>query len=282
MKFFSRRLIILSLCFATAVSQAQGSAHQDHPLLSGMSGFAVKSKTARDSDTLSIESVAGKLPGHALPWLVDGKVTRIEYRPTVKGSGPLAVLRSYQQAIAKLGGKQLNTGFSMSDDGVQYKSHVFSLMAGKTPVVVTLLLDTSNYYLTVVEQQPLVDKVTAGQLANDLKATGTATLYIEFETGKATLQDEGKAAVSEISALLKSDPSLRLSIEGHTDNVGQAADNKRLSQERADAVMRAVVALGVDAKRLKAVGQGQEFPIADNRTEEGRAKNRRVELVKIK
>ncbi|NJN63855.1 MAG: OmpA family protein [Acidobacteria bacterium] len=67
---------------------------------------------------------------------------------------------------------------------------------------------------------------------------------------------------------------------GHTDNVGQPAPNKALSEKRAQSVMAAVIAGGIDAKRLSAAGFGQERPVADNRTEEGRAKNRRVELVK--
>lgn len=277
-----RHFLILSLWLGATVAQAQDSAHQDHPLLSGMTGFAIKNKSARDADTYALEKVAGKLPGQSLPWLIDGKVTRLEYRPTSKGSGPLAVFRSYQQAIAKLGGKQLNTGFTLSDDGVQYNPHVFSLTAGKTPVVVVLQLDTSNYYLNIIEQQPLVDKVTAGQLASELQANGVATLYIEFETAKAALNNDGRAVAKEVAALLQANPALRLSIEGHTDNVGQAADNKRLSLERAEAVMRFVVASGIDAKRLTAVGHGQDYPIADNRREEGRSKNRRVELVKLK
>jgi OOP family OmpA-OmpF porin len=73
---------------------------------------------------------------------------------------------------------------------------------------------------------------------------------------------------------------LRLSIEGHTDNVGTPQNNKVLSENRAKAVMNAVASSGVDASRLTSVGWGQERPVADNRTEEGRAKNRRVEIVK--
>lgn len=147
-------------------------------------------------------------------------------------------------------------------------------------MVVVLHLDTSNYQLTIIEQQPLGELVTASKLAADLKAAGVATLHIEFETGKAQLPSAGQAMVKEIATLLRNAPELQLSIEGHTDRVGQAADNLRLSQERAEAVMKAVVAQGIEAKRLKAVGHGQNEPVADNRTEEGRARNRRVELVK--
>jgi OOP family OmpA-OmpF porin len=86
--------------------------------------------------------------------------------------------------------------------------------------------------------------------------------------------------VREIVAMLKAAPTLRLSIEGHTDNVGTPAANKVLAENRAKSVMKAIVENGIPAGRLTAVGFGQEVPVADNRTEEGRAKNRRVELVK--
>jgi outer membrane protein OmpA-like peptidoglycan-associated protein len=79
---------------------------------------------------------------------------------------------------------------------------------------------------------------------------------------------------------MKSHPDLKLSIEGHTDNVGTPASNKTLSEQRAKAVLDAVVKLDVAANRMTALGWGQDKPIADNRSEDGRAKNRRVEIVK--
>ena len=86
--------------------------------------------------------------------------------------------------------------------------------------------------------------------------------------------------MGEIAALLKGNPELQVSIEGHTDSTGTPQGNKALSDERAKAVLAAVAALGVDAARLSSVGWGQDKPVADNATEEGRAKNRRVEIVK--
>lgn len=81
-------------------------------------------------------------------------------------------------------------------------------------------------------------------------------------------------------SLLKERPNLRIGVEGHTDNTGNPAANKTLSNDRAKAVVEAIAAAGISSNRLDPVGYGQERPIADNRTEEGRAKNRRVELVK--
>ena len=80
--------------------------------------------------------------------------------------------------------------------------------------------------------------------------------------------------------MLNSNASLKISIEGHTDNVGDAVSNKKLSNDRAKAVMDALVAKGIDKTRLSSLGWGQEKPVADNRTEDGRTKNRRVEIVK--
>ncbi len=81
--------------------------------------------------------------------------------------------------------------------------------------------------------------------------------------------------------MLKSNPSLKVSIEGHTDNAGKAAANKTLSDSRANAVMKALIEEDINKSRLSAKGWGQEKPVADNATDEGRAKNRRVEIVKV-
>jgi outer membrane protein OmpA-like peptidoglycan-associated protein len=79
---------------------------------------------------------------------------------------------------------------------------------------------------------------------------------------------------------MKNSPDLKLSVEGHTDNVGNPKANKTLSEARAKSVIAEIVKQGIDATRLSAAGFGQDKPIADNKTEEGKAKNRRVELVK--
>jgi outer membrane protein OmpA-like peptidoglycan-associated protein len=86
--------------------------------------------------------------------------------------------------------------------------------------------------------------------------------------------------VSQIVTLLKQNPSLKLSIEGHTDNIGDTKSNKTLSENRAIAVRTAILSAGIAGDRLTTAGYGAERPVADNRSEEGRAKNRRVELVK--
>lgn len=101
-------------------------------------------------------------------------------------------------------------------------------------------------------------------------------LNVQFATGKADIQGDASAEIQKVADFMKQYPTVNVTIEGHTDNRGNAAKNKALSQKRADAVKAEIVKLGVDATRLTSVGYGAEKPIADNKTEEGRAKNRRV------
>lgn len=128
----------------------------------------------------------------------------------------------------------------------------------------------------------MVGSVKADAMRSALDSSGHIALYLNFDTDKARIRADGKAAVDEIAALLIHSPELKLVLEKHTDNGGDAARNTTLSQQRADAVMTALVSGGIDKACLKAVGVGvgAAKPIADNGAEAGRAKNRRVELVK--
>lgn len=126
----------------------------------------------------------------------------------------------------------------------------------------------------------MVQSIQASDMIAALNTDGYIALDILFDTGKSTIKSESQALVDEIYTLLNTNPDLKVSIEGHTDNVGDAASNKKLSEARAKAVMDALIAKGIKKERLSSVGWGQEKPVADNRTEEGRAKNRRVEIVK--
>ena len=100
-----------------------------------------------------------------------------------------------------------------------------------------------------------------------------------FNTGSATLQPQSNNQLRDIAAILKAHPNAHVKIGGYTDNVGSAANNLALSQERADNVMGQLVSMGVDASRLTAEGYGEQHPVADNSTETGRASNRRISML---
>ena len=125
--------------------------------------------------------------------------------------------------------------------------------------------------------------VKADEMARTIGSTGRVALYgIFFEFDKADLKAESNPTLMEIAQLLKSDPKLAILIVGHTDNQGAYDYNIELSRRRAEAVTKALVANhGADAKRLRGAGVGMLAPAASNDAEEGRAKNRRVEIVKL-
>jgi outer membrane protein OmpA-like peptidoglycan-associated protein len=114
-----------------------------------------------------------------------------------------------------------------------------------------------------------------------LDKKGSISLYINFDFNKATLRPDAAPIVAQVETLLKDNPDLKLEITGNTDNVGGHDYNVKLSQARAAMVVAALVKDGIAAERLKATGNGPDKPIADNGDSRGRAKNRRVDLVKM-
>ena len=107
------------------------------------------------------------------------------------------------------------------------------------------------------------------------------TYGITFDVGKATIKPESMGEINRIVQLMNENPTLKFSVEGHTDSTGSANNNQTLSEQRSQAIVNKLVEMGISADRLTAVGKGQNSPIADNNTDEGRAKNRRVEFVKM-
>jgi OmpA-OmpF porin, OOP family len=142
-------------------------------------------------------------------------------------------------------------------------------------------------YLQIVEPKAMeTDKVSVNLNAEDmskgLAAEGKIALYgLYFDTGKAVIKPESKPQLAEMAALMQKDAALKVFIVGHTDNQGAAASNVALSQQRADAVVKALVAdYKISASRMAAKGVASFSPIASNDSDAGKAKNRRVELVK--
>ncbi len=124
-------------------------------------------------------------------------------------------------------------------------------------------------------------KSNSNAIASALETSGKIALEdIYFDTAKATLKPESADAIAQIAKALTAHPALKVEIDGHTDNMGTAESNLVLSQHRAESVRTELVAKGIGASRLTAKGFGQGKPVAANDSETGRAKNRRVELVR--
>jgi OmpA-OmpF porin, OOP family len=262
-----------------AAQDIEGS--KDHPLLSRYPNATILEYTKDYSavEFATRQAANGKIERKA----IEGDRTMIRYFYAADNQpSPLQIIRNYQNAIKKIGGVMVYERLPRDSDSGETTLKVTS---GGKEIWVQVAPDifsapTRSYLLHVVEIAAMEQVVSANKLLEEINKKGFVTLYINFETNKWDLKEDGLATVKEIVAMLKSAPTLKLSIEGHTDNVGAPASNKLLSENRARSVMKAVLAGGVAPGRVTAVGLGQENPIADNRTDEGRAKNRRVELVK--
>jgi outer membrane protein OmpA-like peptidoglycan-associated protein len=129
-------------------------------------------------------------------------------------------------------------------------------------------------YTIRVGKEGAPDQLKAG-LAKDCHV---ALYGVLFDFNKSTLQPASDGALQQVAALMTANPSLKIEIQGHTDNVGGDAYNQTLSEARAHAVMTWLIAHNVTAARMTATGYGKTRPVADNNTDEGRMKNRRVEI----
>lgn len=153
-----------------------------------------------------------------------------------------------------------------------------------TNIWLTFFLHNGEVHLLTVEEkamQQLVETLPAAKLSNALKQDGHVALYLNFDTDSQVIRPDSLPAVDEVVKLLRGEPALKLRVEGHTDATGDAAHNRKLSLARAESVVQAIVAQQIARERLSAAGKGPDQPLADNGTEAGRAKNRRVELVRV-
>lgn len=268
-------LIHLSLLFfaaAAAHAQEDVKGSSDHPLFPNrMPGYSISSHQQQGFASYKFQTRP--------PQTVEGKYTRIYYylKDPKQHPGGLAIRRNYENAIKAVGGEVI-----YSDDNLSVLRATRNGVEVWAEVQASTSYAARRYFLHIVEREPMQQVITADAMAAALDKDGFIALDIHFATGKAEILPESRPVVDEIVALMKSRPDWRVGVEGHTDDTGTPASNKTLSEARAKAVAGAIAAAGIDSSRLEPAGHGQERPIGDNRTEEGRAKNRRVEIVKKK
>jgi outer membrane protein OmpA-like peptidoglycan-associated protein len=222
---------------------------------------------------------------------VEGKHYFIQYE--VHGSmSQLQVLRNYENAFKAKGWTiQASANPQNLDQPVTAEKKDKGMDTWVTVLTQKINDDAEGrgvilYDINVIEigEMEQVLEIDESGMKKALDTTGKVVLHgINFDTGKATVKDDSYPLLDEVGKLLNDDKNLKLSIEGHTDNVGDKASNQKLSEARAAAVKDYLVKNAkVDAVRLTTKGFGDTKPIADNSTNEGKAQNRRVELVKVK
>ena len=270
--------IALTMLFAPAVfAEVDFDGSKDHPLFSRMPNYFIGDYAQKEFDQVQLE---GK-DGERFP--VEGRHTHIVYQVNTGASlaSPVQIARNYQNALTKIGGAVIYDRM----DGVGGAT-TMKLVRGKDEIWARVAVGDSgyNYIVDVVEKTGMKQEITASAeiFRDDIKATGHTAVYgIYFDIDQAVVKPESEPALKEIATLLQADPKLSVRVVGHTDGTGDLAHNMTLSEARAKAVMEALTARhGVAAVRLTAHGVGPLAPVATNDTEEGRVKNRRVELVK--
>lgn len=268
--------IITVLTLNLSAQDAEGC--KDHPFFNRMQNFLIEAcRTNFDAYEFPVGANEKKQTE-------EGNLTVLNYvfneESGAKMPSGLQILKNYENAIISKGGKKVyatkedGAAFTFSQNGKDYWVGVTKLYEPGRPG------EVSSFELAVLEKSGMQQEIQASEMFSEISKSGHVALYINFDTGKSTIKPESEGVVSELIKMLKSNPSLKISVEGHTDNTGNAAANKTLSESRAKAVVDKLVAGGIDKSRLTSQGWGQEKPVADNKTEEGKAKNRRVEIVK--
>ena len=271
--------LVLLLVPAAVRVWAQEPEFKDTPWFTGMPNYYVYD--AQDAEFDSYNFFNGKDCT-----TVEGRKFKRTYalKEEAKKSSVIQVMRNYSNAIKSMGGTVIYDGAPQEAECAD--NNGLNMVVGKVVKegnemwVEVASLGGDDYYLTIVLKELMKQDVTASSMFEALNRDGHVALYINFDTGKAIIRDESKPIIDEIVQMMMSNPELKLNVEGHTDNVGTPAANKTLSEARAKSVVSALVSQGIAADRLSPAGYGQDKPIADNNTEEGKAKNRRVELVK--
>ena len=269
-------LFVVSILFCSLTfSQEDVKNSKDHPLFNRMPGYRIMHYKDRDFDVYkNFRNENGK------KMTVEGHFYYFQYgikKGEKKASGP-QVLRNYMNAVKKVGGSViLEEGCCNVYLKLKKNNQV-------TWVRVESYRDAGSYQVWIVEEAKMEQDIVvdAKAMLNDLNSQGHIALYgIYFDFDKSDVKSESEPALKEISKLLSENPSLNLYVVGHTDNTGDFNYNMKLSQSRAEAVVNTLTSkYGVNKNRITSAGVGPLSPIASNDTEEGKALNRRVELIK--
>jgi OOP family OmpA-OmpF porin len=297
-------VVLMALGMGTLPGLAIAEEGADHPEVARFPGARINNYDYKEYEEFQlILAKPQRAPGGAFTAAklmpLEGKVTYIHYEMP-KSASPLQVFRNYQSSLRRSGFSDLftcdrpcTTDNLSNFQGLMkarqlylnYSTDNQYLAAQRNNTYVSLWVNDGGAFLFVVEKQKLDDGLMAvtgeSPIAKALGADGKVDLYgFQFDTGKAVLRDGSKPTLQELGKVLQDNPGLNVEVVGHTDDVGGADSNQRLSEARAAAVAEALSrSYGIAAPRLKTRGMGQTVPLTANTTEAGRAQNRRVEII---
>jgi outer membrane protein OmpA-like peptidoglycan-associated protein len=266
--------MIIIIAFSSAVSAKTSDLNgsKDHPLVTRMPDFYIAGYEKNEFDYENFKTEDGKVR-------VEGRKYVIDYRiqPGATPPGKIQILKNYLNAFNDIGAEAMLKG-----------SYYYVFKISKNGMETWVKVDPGNddgdrYVLTIVEKAVMAQDVVADAdaMAKGIIQSGHMAIYgIYFDSGKAVVKKESDAAIEQIAKLLNNNPGLNLYVVGHTDSDGSLDYNMDLSNRRAAAVVDILTNQHtISGKRLIPKGLGPLAPVASNRTPEGRAKNRRVELV---
>ena len=266
-------ILSLSVCALLATIPASWAQEpdaegcKDSAVITRMAGSKINSCETKEFDQVKFP-LGQDAQGNDKEKVAEGEVRTWDYY-TREGVSEIQVFRNIETALKR-------AGFT-----IDYESSPMQITAHKGKTWYGLDNRGSYYDQTIVVEKQMEQEVTASDLSDQLNKSGHVAVYgIHFDTGKATMQPDSDPVLQQIVQLLNDNPTLKLRVEGHTDNQGPAAANQSLSEKRAKAVVAWLSSHGAAASRLTAKGFGASKPVADNTSEDGRAKNRRVELAK--
>jgi len=275
-------MFVLVLSGSCAFAQTDKPGSKDYPGITRMPGYYITDYKESQFDSFSFKVTEG---GKEKEQPVEGRRYDLRYGLTknATAASALQIVRNYQNAARSAGGQVLREAGQGNDRETTVR---FAKGGSEVWLAVRALSGVDKIIqLIIIEKQAMQQQVTvdAAAMASSITNTGSVAIYgIYFDTAKSDLKPESGPALAEIVKLLKQNPTLKVYIVGHTDMVGDAASNVKLSQARAQSVVSALITKhAIAGTRLIAFGVGSYAPMASNRTEDGRAKNRRVELVEI-
>jgi outer membrane protein OmpA-like peptidoglycan-associated protein len=276
MKKFLFSLLLMIAGIAPLIAQEDQEGCKDPSLFTRMPNFHIYRCDDKQFDKFEFRLSSEKSQS------IEGHFLYVNYYLNENAQSPsgIQIVRNYTNAIKKIGGQII---YEYEDGGIEIATMKLSKNGAETWAVVTAG-GNDMYTINIIEKEAMNQEVVAdaSTMASSIRETGKVAVYgIYFDTGKSVLKPESQSTLEQISKLLKTDPNIKLYVVGHTDNVGLFDANIKLSNDRAIAVVDALVSkFAVNAARLKAFGDGPSSPVASNDKEEGRALNRRVELVK--